>query len=676
MKNQGKQRSKIRLGIRGKMILAFTLIAVVSIITATGVMYQKGQSSMDNIIEVQSEQTLHSIGEFLDMRSGELEKIASKIASETEIVASLKSGEVFFITFHADPMFKEFSANNGVDVLEFGDAEGKVLYRAHNPSKYGDDKSGHPSIALALSGIASRGVEIESGGSVIRTYLPIKDGDTVVGTLVVGIGDGYVDELSNVIGSTIVVYEGDKLMNVGSEDPDLKAYLESVAPIAYDTIINDKEERFMTVDENGQYVFLEPLYDPTGSKLTGMVGFTQQYQVAVDFQSENLKTSGFLIIFGLIVAVLLSFIIGTAFTKPINATKKYLEAFSTGNMKYKAKDELKNLKRRDEYGEMFRALIDMRHSVSKLVSHIKAKSIEVEGIVKTSKEKVFALDEEINDISATTEEITAVSEESSATVSSLNDTAAKLVDTAQGIHETSEEGLNETLAIKERAEAIKVTAAEAKREAVTLYETTEKELKEAIENTKAVDQIMILSDTILDITEQTNLLALNAAIEAARAGEMGKGFSVVADEVRKLAENSKDAAGEIQGVASKVVDMVKELSKNADKLLQFVNGKVLADYDVLVDTGDKYDADSEQFAHMNKVFMESAGILNSNIESIVNSLEEINVGATETSTGTESIAVRTSSISVSSKEIYDLVEEVYSGFEDLLKTVNEFEIEE
>lgn len=70
---------------------------------------------------------------------------------------------------------------------------------------------------------------------------------------------------------------------------------------------------------------------------------------------------------------------------------------------------------------------------------------------------------------------------------------------------------------------------------------------------------------ITNIAEQTSLLALNAAIEAARAGEQGKGFAVVADEVRKLADESGEAAQNINKIISEVQEHTRQTVAKMDE---------------------------------------------------------------------------------------------------------------
>lgn len=69
---------------------------------------------------------------------------------------------------------------------------------------------------------------------------------------------------------------------------------------------------------------------------------------------------------------------------------------------------------------------------------------------------------------------------------------------------------------------------------------------------RAARQIGDVVHLISEIASQTNLLALNATIEAARAGEAGKGFAVVASEVKNLAGQTARATDDITNQISAI----------------------------------------------------------------------------------------------------------------------------
>ncbi len=93
---------------------------------------------------------------------------------------------------------------------------------------------------------------------------------------------------------------------------------------------------------------------------------------------------------------------------------------------------------------------------------------------------------------------------------------------------------------------------------------------------KETEQINSFVTMISDIAGQTNLLSLNASIEAARAGDAGRGFSVVAEEIRKLADQSKNAAKEIQNNVEKITGHTQETVSSAHKAVEMVAAQTQA----------------------------------------------------------------------------------------------------
>lgn len=194
----------------------------------------------------------------------------------------------------------------------------------------------------------------------------------------------------------------------------------------------------------------------------------------------------------------------------------------------------------------------------------------------------------IEALSSGMEEMSATAEDIKATTDNIH---AEMVESVK----VAKEGSEYAKGIKAQAEAIVKETTTSKNDMLQMMEEMSKALTASIEGSKQVEQIDELTNNILNITSQTNLLALNASIEAARAGEAGKGFAVVAEEIRVLAENSRETANGIQQISVLVKNAVESLSGSSEQMLQFMNQKVIADYDKFVKNAEQYNADTTYF---------------------------------------------------------------------------------
>lgn len=263
-----------------------------------------------------------------------------------------------------------------------------------------------------------------------------------------------------------------------------------------------------------------------------------------------------------------------------------------------------------------------------------------------------------NDTSATMEELAASMEEMSATVGYVNENTREAEASVSEMVERAVNGTKFAQEIKNRAEELQKLAQDSSATADRMIREFDVTLNASIEDSKQIEKISNLTGDILSIASKTNLLALNASIEAARAGEAGRGFAVVADEIRQLADNSKQTAGNIQQISEGVVAAVMTLADNARKLVDFINERVMPDYEILERTGGQYldDANTvDQIMSEMRVSMEKIGSM---MQTVTESNDNITNNVRESAQGVGGVVNNTAALADNMKGIIEALDQV------------------
>ena len=589
-KKKTDKNVKIGIGIfssiRGKLILGF-LVPVILIIVLGLISYEISSHGFRKNYEDSATSTIRTVSEYFDLGFHTISSKSLQLDS-TESITNYYSGhykgdEVNEVLAQTECYNEVYSAAvldqmvSGVYIIgNYGDSVNSYRKEDLMPDSYEDFlesseyqslvDSRDPEIWLGYHPFIDEkmgDIQSDYGIAVIRNLMD--SGNKKAGFIIYDISLDFIQEMldetdvgeGSIVG--FVTDDGREILSESSDKDfsfiDTKFYKEALES---DTLTGDE-----MVAYNGEnYLFTYAKMEGYGSMTCSMI--PQEVILAQSYELRNVTAA--IVVFACIIAILIGTIIASGISGAIGQVNKKLDVVSGGDLTV----EIKN-RRKDEFRNLINGIMGMLKSMKKLI-------MEVAGTGSA----VATAAEEVTDNSAVvltaTQGITkAIKEVEIGIVQQSEDSERCLMKMSE-----LSDRINE---VSDNTENIKETANDTKR-IVQVGHSTMQELDDKVKDTTnrmkdilaSIQQLAQQSqtigniiNTINDVAEQTNLLSLNASIEAARAGEAGKGFAVVADEIRNLANQTTDAAAEINTIISNIQNQTNVTVDTVEQAQQTVS---------------------------------------------------------------------------------------------------------
>lgn len=338
-------------------------------------------------------------------------------------------------------------------------------------------------------------------------------------------------------------------------------------------------------------------------------------------------------------------IIITAVISPLKKMNKELDIIINSiNARHGDLSKRISVKQSNEIGRVSANINEFTSKLESIMRTIILSSKNLDNSISNVAVKAGTANASACDISVVMEELSASMEEVAATVHDVNEKTTIADSKVNDMAEKTEGIFNYASEMNKRAVNLKNTAENNKDEATNMVSVIIQELKNAMEKSREVEKISQLTTDILNISSKTNLLSLNASVEAARAGEAGNGFAVVAEEIGRLASSCKDTANNIKGINERVVESVNELINSSNKIVDFVDGVILPDYNSFVKSGQQYNEDATHIHYTMKNFAALSKDLSGIINYIVEAVNAITKAVEESAGGVSSAAASVDSL--------------------------------
>lgn len=374
-----------------------------------------------------------------------------------------------------------------------------------------------------------------------------------------------------------------------------------------------------------------------------------------------------------IIVVIMSFVIVFFITIPLNKTLKNIIVNAERYQQFDFRKEIE-VHSKDELGEISIAFNQVNAGIKEMISKISSGSELINlsfNRIRTDLTKLMDLTTDAEKSTKSIADIMGQNQDSSSAVTKI---VGEAKDAIEVIAERAENGSEMAGDINVRATAMKDEAEKSKINAKEIYNEAKEKLTLAIESAKEVNKINMLLGAILEITEQTNLLSLNASIEAARAGDAGRGFAVVAQEIKKLAESSQKMVANIKDVTMNIETIVHNLANDSQNVLDFIDTKVLNDYEKFEDVSNQYNKDSISFNDIMMDLSATSEQLYSSMDTIHNTTIGVAESAKLGASGIEKIMAVTEEITEDTANFLKIAEDNIQAAAELEKLLDKFKV--
>ena len=656
-------------GIRNKIALCFVIPLVFMLIIGLSA-YNKAESGLSQTFQDSTSQTIETSKEYIEMSFDFIESEGMKFAFDADMEAYLK-GTI------TDPIEAMEVLNSVNDSMLSAQATNPFIHNIHVVTKENvamlstgtsTNKKGNLEEYKEYVGATARGVtKWIDDHTLLDEYLEIRDNDYVLayetfangnrGIVVVDIKASAIQEFLDGLdlgdGSIVgfVTASGKEIISEKLDEGETSILTEGQSVFfgqEFFSAINEENlQGIAEVKFNGEkYMFFYSHSAEAGVTVCALVPVK-----TVVSQANEIRT---LTVTLIIIACIVVLFVGVSTMSGIQNNMKRI----AGKFGEVAKGDLTvqvRAKGRDEFQGLAGSANNMIINTKKLVNKVSNATLQLE-------ESAVGVEEASGVINEYSVEITNAIDEINRGMGRQSRHAQQCVE----LTDVLSDDIQQVSQVVEQVEALVSETDELIGQGMGIVKLLGERAKETTEvTTKVSESIMTLKEetksinsfveTISSISSQTNLLSLNASIEAARAGEAGRGFAVVAEEIRKLADDSAQAAGQIQKNVANIDAQTKESVSSADQAQSMVALQTEAVEKVIKVFGDMR-SQMEQLVQGLKDIVENMEKADSERSDTVKAVKDISDIIEETAT--------------SAKVVRDIAEKLQSNVEHLNHTAD------